>query len=69
VASADIVSVHLALNPGTKALLGARFFSAMREGAYFINTARSLEHVEGQDRHPPSPSLWRTSCPAAPDSR
>jgi D-3-phosphoglycerate dehydrogenase len=40
-ASADIVSVHLALNAGTKALLGARFFAAMREGAYFINTARS----------------------------
>jgi D-3-phosphoglycerate dehydrogenase len=40
-ASADIVSVHLALNSGTKALLGARFFGAMREGAYFINTARS----------------------------
>jgi D-3-phosphoglycerate dehydrogenase len=40
-ASADIVSVHLALNTGTKALLGARFFGAMREGAYFINTARS----------------------------
>ena len=40
-ASADIVSVHLALNPGTKGLLGARFFGAMREGAYFINTARS----------------------------
>ena len=40
-ASADIVSVHLALNPGTKALLGTRFFGAMREGAYFINTARS----------------------------
>ena len=40
-ASADIVSVHLALNPGTRALLGSRFFGAMREGAYFINTARS----------------------------
>lgn len=40
-ASADIVSVHLALNPGTRALLGARFFGAMREGAYFVNTARS----------------------------
>jgi D-3-phosphoglycerate dehydrogenase len=40
-ASADIVSVHLALNSATKALLGSRFFSAMREGAYFINTARS----------------------------
>jgi len=40
-ASADVVSVHLALNAGTKGLLGARFFGAMREGAYFINTARS----------------------------
>jgi D-3-phosphoglycerate dehydrogenase len=40
-ASADIVSVHLALTSGTKALLGSRFFGAMREGAYFINTARS----------------------------
>jgi D-3-phosphoglycerate dehydrogenase / 2-oxoglutarate reductase len=40
-ASADIVSVHLALNSSTKGLLGSRFFSAMREGSYFINTARS----------------------------
>jgi D-3-phosphoglycerate dehydrogenase len=40
-AAADVVSVHLALNPGTKGLLGAGFFAAMREGAYFINTARS----------------------------
>ncbi len=40
-AAADIVSVHLALNPATKGLLGAKFFAAMREGAYFINTARS----------------------------
>src|SRR5215216_7375450 len=41
VASAsDIASVHLALNPETKNSLGADFFNAMREGAYFINTAR-----------------------------
>lgn len=40
-ASADIVSIHLALNGHTKGLLGSRFFGAMREGAYFINTARS----------------------------
>ena len=39
-AAADIVSVHLALNPETKNLLGADFFNAMNEGAYFINTAR-----------------------------
>jgi D-3-phosphoglycerate dehydrogenase len=37
---ADIVSVHVALNPDTKAFLGTDFFGAMREGAYFINTAR-----------------------------
>ena len=37
---ADIVSVHVALNPDTKAFLGPDFFAAMREGTYFINTAR-----------------------------
>jgi len=37
---ADIVSVHLALNKDTKGMLNASFFSGMREGAYFINTAR-----------------------------
>ncbi|MGI9108327.1 MAG: 3-phosphoglycerate dehydrogenase family protein [Pyrinomonadaceae bacterium] len=38
--AADIVSVHVALKPETRALIGADFFSAMREGAFFINTAR-----------------------------
>ena len=37
---ADVVSVHVALNPDTRGFLGADFFAAMREGAYFINTAR-----------------------------
>jgi D-3-phosphoglycerate dehydrogenase len=37
---ADIVSVHVALNPDTKGFLAAAFFAAMRVGAYFINTAR-----------------------------
>jgi len=37
---ADVVSVHLALNPNTKALVNAQIFNAMREGSYFINTAR-----------------------------
>lgn len=37
---ADIVSVHVALNSETKGFLGSEFFGAMREGAYFINTAR-----------------------------
>ena len=37
---ADVVSMHLALNPKTKDFIGAGFFAAMREGAYFVNTAR-----------------------------
>src|SRR3979409_1844159 len=37
---ADIVSVHVALNPDTRGFLGHDFFAAMRAGAYFINTAR-----------------------------
>jgi D-3-phosphoglycerate dehydrogenase len=40
-AAADIVSVHVALNPQTKGLLGADFFAAMRPGAAFINTSRA----------------------------
>jgi len=39
-AAADVVSVHLALNNETRNLVDADFFNAMREGAYFINTAR-----------------------------
>ena len=38
--SADIVSVHLALKPETKGLISSDFFNAMKEGSYFINTAR-----------------------------
>jgi D-3-phosphoglycerate dehydrogenase len=38
--ASDIVSIHVALKPDTRALVGADFFSEMREGAYFINTAR-----------------------------
>jgi len=37
---ADVVSVHLALNSETRNVIDAGFFSAMRQGAYFINTAR-----------------------------
>jgi D-3-phosphoglycerate dehydrogenase len=37
---ADVVSVHVALNSETKSFLGADFFAALHEGAYFINTAR-----------------------------
>jgi D-3-phosphoglycerate dehydrogenase len=37
---ADVVSVHLALNPSTKDFINTEFFAAMRQGAYFVNTAR-----------------------------
>jgi D-3-phosphoglycerate dehydrogenase len=37
---ADIVSVHVALKPETRGLIGADFFGAMRDGAYFVNTSR-----------------------------
>jgi D-3-phosphoglycerate dehydrogenase len=37
---ADVVSVHVALKPETRALIGADFFNAMKDGAYFVNTAR-----------------------------
>lgn len=36
----DVVSVHLASNAGTKGIIDSKFFDAMKEGAYFINTAR-----------------------------
>jgi len=39
-ASADAVTVHLALTPDTEGLCGEKFFAAMRKGAYFINTSR-----------------------------
>jgi D-3-phosphoglycerate dehydrogenase len=38
--AADIVSVHVALKPDTRMLIGADFFQAMRDRAYFVNTSR-----------------------------
>src|SRR5437763_8455243 len=38
--AADIVSVHVALKPDTRMLIGRDFFKAMNDGAYFINTSR-----------------------------
>ncbi len=37
---ADIVTVHLAAAPETAHLIGSDFLSAMKDGAYFINTSR-----------------------------
>jgi D-3-phosphoglycerate dehydrogenase len=38
--AADVVSVHVALNDGTRGLCGADFFDAMKPGALFVNTSR-----------------------------
>ncbi len=37
---ADVVSVHLALKPETRSLVGADIFNSMKEGTIFINTSR-----------------------------
>lgn len=39
--SSDIISVHLALTDDTRGLLSKKFFEAMKDGAYFVNTARA----------------------------
>lgn len=38
--AADIVSVHVALKPDTRSLIGAELFKAMKDDAYLINTSR-----------------------------
>ncbi|MBC8066258.1 MAG: hydroxyacid dehydrogenase [Chlorobia bacterium] len=39
-AMSDVVSVHVSLTSETKNSLGAKFFSKMKTGAYFVNTSR-----------------------------
>jgi glyoxylate reductase len=40
IAQSDFVSVHAALSPQTRHLVGEREFKRMKPGAFFINTAR-----------------------------
>ena len=40
-AASDIVIVHCALTNETKGMLDAKFFHAMKPGAFFVNTSRS----------------------------
>ncbi len=37
----DIISIHLALTPETRGVIGKDFFDVARDGAYFINTSRA----------------------------
>jgi D-3-phosphoglycerate dehydrogenase len=39
-AASDVVTVHCALTKETKGMLDARFFAAMKPGAFFVNTSR-----------------------------
>jgi D-3-phosphoglycerate dehydrogenase len=39
-AASDIVTVHCALTKETKGMLDAKFFAAMKPGAFFVNTSR-----------------------------
>lgn len=40
-ATSDVLSVHLALTPETKGMIGAEILGALRPGSLFINTARA----------------------------
>jgi D-3-phosphoglycerate dehydrogenase len=43
-AEADIVSLHAAVTDDTVAMIGAKQFTAMRDGVVFLNTARAQLH-------------------------
>ena len=43
---ADIVSVHVPLNPATRGMFGKAQFAAMKKGSYFVNAARGPIVVE-----------------------
>lgn len=38
--SADVVSISCPLNPGTRNLISTEEFAAMKDGVFFVNTAR-----------------------------
>jgi D-3-phosphoglycerate dehydrogenase len=48
---ADVLSVHLALKPETRSLVGSDIFNSMKEGAIFINTSRGEVVDQGALAH------------------
>src|SRR3984957_2039699 len=40
-AASDVLSIHVALNSGSRNLINREVFQALRPGSYFINTARA----------------------------
>jgi len=46
-AASDVVTVHVALVPATRGLIGADFFAQLRPGAIFVNTSRGEVVDEG----------------------
>ncbi len=40
-ATADVISLHMAVSDATRGMLGAREFALLKDGAVFINSARS----------------------------
>lgn len=40
-AQCDVISVHVALTPETRGMIGKEFFDRLQEGAIFINTSRA----------------------------
>lgn len=38
--SCDIISMHVPVTPQTEGMCGGEFFDAMKDGSYFVNTAR-----------------------------
>lgn len=46
IAQSDVISLHCVLTPQTRNLFGAEEFAAMKNGSYFVNTARGELVVE-----------------------
>lgn len=61
-AQADAVSVHLALSPETRGLLGAAFFDRLKKGALLVNTARSEVIDDAAFRAALSTGRIRAAC-------